>query len=53
LNDAGMATRYAGIHFERGDLAGRKLGRFAADRAWAKAQSCFGGSNCSAAPSPN
>jgi hypothetical protein len=43
-NEAGMSRRYGGIHFARADLAGRKLGRLVADRAWAKAQSYFDGS---------
>jgi hypothetical protein len=40
-DDAGMAGRYAGIQFARGDLIGRKLGELAADRAWRKARSYF------------
>jgi hypothetical protein len=40
-DEAGVAGRYAGIHFAAGDLAGRKLGRLVADKAWAKAQSYF------------
>jgi Domain of unknown function (DUF6851)/VCPO second helical-bundle domain len=40
-NDAGMAGRYGGIQFARGDMVGRKLGELAADRAWEKAQSYF------------
>jgi len=43
-DEAGMATRYAGIHFRRADLAGRALGRAVADLAWAKANSYFNGS---------
>jgi hypothetical protein len=46
-DEAGMSRRYGGIHFERADLAGRKLGRLVADRAWAKAQTYFDGSNTS------
>jgi len=42
-DEAGMAGRYSGIQFARGDLAGRKLGRLVADRAWEKAQSYFNG----------
>lgn len=42
-DEAGMATRYAGIHFRRSDLAGRALGRAVADLAWAKAGSYFHG----------
>jgi hypothetical protein len=37
-HQAGLAGRYAGIHFAPADLAGRKLGRLAADRAFARAQ---------------
>ena len=43
-DEAGMSRRYGGIHFARADLAGRKLGRLVADRAWEKAQSYFSGS---------
>jgi hypothetical protein len=46
-NEAGMSRRYGGIHFARADLAGRKLGRLVADKAWAKAQSYFDGSHFS------
>jgi len=42
--EAGASGRYGGIHFARGDLMGRKLGKLAADRAWTKAQSYFDGS---------
>ena len=42
-DEAGMAGRYAGIHFAAGDLAGRKLGRLAAAKVWAKAQTYFRG----------
>jgi hypothetical protein len=42
-DQAGLAGRYAGIHFAAADLAGRKLGRLAADRAWSKAQTYFNG----------
>jgi hypothetical protein len=42
-NEAGLAGRYAGIHFARADLAGRKLGCLAADRAFARAQLYFSG----------
>ena len=40
-DDAGMSGRYGGIQFERGDLAGRTLGRLVANRVWAKAQAYF------------
>jgi hypothetical protein len=49
-NEAGMSRRYGGIHFERADMMGRKLGRLVADRAWAKAQSYFDGATNSPAP---
>jgi hypothetical protein len=42
-NEAGMSRRYGGIHFARADLAGRKLGRLVADKAWAKSQAYFDG----------
>jgi hypothetical protein len=42
-DEAGMAGRYAGIHFAAGDLAGRKLGRLVAAKVWAKAQAYFDG----------
>jgi hypothetical protein len=41
--EAGMSGRYAGIHFRRGDLAGRQLGRLVAAKAWSKAQTYFDG----------
>lgn len=37
-NQAGMSRRYGGIHFESGDLAGRKLGRKVSDKTWDKTQ---------------
>jgi hypothetical protein len=49
-NEAGMSRRYGGIHFARADLAGRKLGGLVADRAWAKAQTYFDGTNNSPIP---
>ena len=51
-DQAGLAARYAGIHFEPADLAGRKLGRLAADRTWSKAKTYFNGNvSSSSAPS--
>ncbi|MHB8499801.1 MAG: vanadium-dependent haloperoxidase [Candidatus Acidiferrales bacterium] len=44
-DEAGLAGRYAGIHFAAGDLAGRKLGRLVAAAAWSKAQSYFTGTS--------
>jgi hypothetical protein len=49
-NEAGMSRRYGGIHFERADMMGRKLGRLVADRVWTKAQSYFDGTLNSPAP---
>jgi hypothetical protein len=40
-DQAGLAGRYAGIHFAPADLAGRKLGRLVAARAFARAQLYF------------
>src|SRR5229473_2800982 len=42
-DEAGTSRRYGGIHFARADLAGRRLGRLVADKAWAKAQTFFNG----------
>jgi PAP2 superfamily len=42
-DEAGMSRRYGGIHFERGDMAGRLLGRLVAMRVWSKAQAYFNG----------
>jgi hypothetical protein len=49
-NEAGMSRRYGGIHFARADLAGRKLGRLVAVKAWAKSQTYFDGTNPSVPP---
>jgi len=35
-DEAGMSRRYGGIHFESDDVAGRALGRLAADEVWNK-----------------
>lgn len=40
-DEAGMAGRYGGIQFARGDMVGRKLGQLVASHAWEKAQSYF------------
>ncbi len=40
-DEAGMSRRYGGIHFEDGDLSGRKLGRDVADAVWKKVQTNF------------
>jgi hypothetical protein len=42
-NQAGMSRRYGGIHFESGDLAGRKLGRSVGDKVWDRTQFFIGG----------
>lgn len=42
-DQAGISGRYAGIHFRRGDLAGRELGRLIAAKAWSKATTYFEG----------
>jgi hypothetical protein len=42
-DEAGMSRRYGGIHFERADIGGRRLGRLVADQAWEKAKSYFDG----------
>jgi hypothetical protein len=47
--EAGMSRRYGGIHFEKADVAGRKLGGLVADRVWAKVQRYFDGSVASPA----
>lgn len=49
-DEAGISRRYGGIHFARADLAGRKLGRLVAERAWIKAQSYFDGTDTSRPP---
>jgi hypothetical protein len=36
-DEAGLSRRYGGIHFEDGDLEGRKLGRAVGALAWEKA----------------
>ncbi len=41
---AGMSRRWGGIHFERGDLAGRSAGRVIGSAVWAKARTYFDGS---------
>lgn len=37
-DEAGMSRRYGGIHFERGDLDGRAIGRDVGAQAWDRAQ---------------
>lgn len=41
-DEAGMSRRYGGIHFEKGDLAGRHMGEKVGEQAWRKAQTYFG-----------
>jgi hypothetical protein len=40
-DEAGMSRRYGGIHFEEGDLEGRKLGNKVAEIVWARVQNFF------------
>jgi hypothetical protein len=40
-DQAGISRRYGGIHFRRGDLAGRRNGRIVGRRAWAEAERYF------------
>jgi len=42
-DQAGISRRYGGIHFEDGDLDGRRAGRMVAQMAWDKAQSYISG----------
>jgi len=42
-DEAGMSGRYAGLHFQASDLAGRKLGRAVALKVWTKARMFFQG----------
>jgi hypothetical protein len=41
--EAGISRRYGGIHFEDGDLEGRKAGALTGAQAWAKAVTYFDG----------
>jgi hypothetical protein len=40
-DQAGMSRRYGGIHFEQGDIDGRRAGRLVAQQAWIKATNYF------------
>lgn len=51
-DEQGISRRYAGMHFEDGDLHARAQGRQAAGVAWAKAQSYFDGTAVQDTPSP-
>ncbi len=42
-DQAGMSRRYGGIHFAKGDLTGRALGRVIGAAVWAKAKTYFDG----------
>jgi len=42
-DQAGISRRYGGIHFEQGDLDGRKTGRRIGAQAWDRAQAYFRG----------
>ena len=42
-NDAGISRRYGGIHFKRGDAAGRLLGRLVGMSAWLKSSKLWNG----------
>jgi hypothetical protein len=42
-DQAGMSRRYGGIHFERGDMMGRRVGRTVGAQAYDKALSYFHG----------
>src|SRR5205085_1493996 len=42
-DQAGLSRRYGGIHFERGDLAGRAVGQQVGRRVWQKALTFFNG----------
>lgn len=42
-DQAGISRRYGGIHFKKGDLDGRALGRQVGARVWQKAQTFFAG----------
>jgi PAP2 superfamily len=43
-DEAGRSRIYGGIHFNDGDIEGRKLGRLVATNAWNKAQTYINGS---------
>lgn len=42
-DEAGISSRYGGIHFRGADMAGRALGRVVGFKAWSKAQGYFDG----------
>ncbi len=42
-DEAGLSRRYGGIHFEDGDLMGRRMGRQIGRLVWQTAQSYFDG----------
>lgn len=43
-DEAGMSRRYGGIHFEQGDLTGRRVGRLVGNAVWDRAQAYLSGS---------
>jgi hypothetical protein len=49
-DEAGISGRYGGIHFKAADVAGRRLGRIVADKAWQRAQSYFDGTAAARVP---
>jgi hypothetical protein len=42
-DEAGISRRYGGIHFEEGDLAGRRMGRMIGAKAWERAMRYISG----------
>ena len=43
-DQAGLSRRYGGIHFEPGDLEGRRVGRLVGVQVWDKAMAYINGS---------
>ncbi len=41
-DEAGLSRRFGGIHFEQGDLEGRRIGKLVGEQAWEKARGFFG-----------
>jgi hypothetical protein len=44
-DQAGLSRRYGGIHFEPGDMEGRRVGRLVGVQVWNKGLSYINGSN--------
>ncbi|MGH2506688.1 MAG: phosphoesterase, partial [Ktedonobacteraceae bacterium] len=42
-NQAGLASRYSGMHFTQSDLDGRTMGRAVSTQVWPKAQAYMAG----------